>query len=97
MTLRFSLPRIYISYHVSTPYVVQCMTHATPCVPEMQRATAREEWEVGSARARSVGVDRNPADYVVVGFNATGTFSTNKVPEFTPDWSDVTPASAFAA
>jgi len=89
----FSHPRIYIAYHVSTPYVVERMTFPTACVPEMQHATAREEWKSSAANAASCNVRRDPTEYVVVGFTSTGTFSVRGVPEFAPDWSDITPAS----
>jgi len=88
------MSRIYLVRHVRARYVQERMTTPTPCVLEYQVATASAAWKSYRGTASAC---LNPADYVVIGFTATGACNTGGVPEFAPDWADVTSALALTS
>lgn len=85
--------RIYLIRHIGAQYVQERMLTPTYCVPECQVATARDAWR---AYCENTSTHFNPANYVAIGFTATGACNASGVPEFTPDWTDVTSAIVLA-
>ncbi len=77
---------IFIIYPSECEYVLQRMTHPTPCVAEYQHEAPESAWAHFCANRKACGLPARMDGHIAVECVGTGEVSSRGVPMFRPLW-----------